>query len=190
MIEMKFSNIWFILLAVVSTGWAGVILEENFESGVFPPTGWTRYPDPFYSPTWCLFEYQGNHYTNCLSISQYETEAYLRTLAIQMNAGQTVTINFDSEISTSMWFYPTVDLLQGSKIIYTFYPNRRKPFHYCYITPPISVSSTYYVQWRLVQFAPSGCSYSVDNIVINVNDAKNGNIIQPTSLGSIKAAYR
>lgn len=179
----------FILGGFTSIGWAEVLVQENFEGGVFPPTGWTVSSTLMPFCTWVSGESSGNHFASCSILSMREGDACLNTPEINLSAGQTINIAFDSRVSYLVSGMNVVSLYHDSSLVWSTNPTKKKPYHNSFTLPVITTSGDYYVRWTLHN--PIGMSsYQVDNVVISVSERSNQTQIQSTSVGMIKSTFR
>ena len=173
---------------------AELVVEEDFESGIFPPPGWVTVAKTLGGGTpsggWTLSE--GIAHGSVMS-SINTSWAILYTSPFYLNRGDIVKITFGGRPSG---FPPFVELahdgvfewsspIEGSSSVF---------MTYVFKSPEISkASSDYRVGWEVDQYFPPypGISYlSIDNVFISVASPPTRSEVETSSLGRIKSTYK
>jgi len=195
MIGMKWFSI-LLLGCIVSTCFAEVLVQQDFEDPTFPPTGWTTYSGGygFWGAVWTQAANGNNHFAlgQCsVFASSSFGRAVLCTPYFFLSAGSVLSISFDGRwipFSTAGILY-----LYDSKIgIWSGYiPDDGRFKKRTYTASPVPVSGNYRVGWESYCNTYTGAmgEMRIDNVLITtVQKSINGT--ETLSLGRIKSAYK
>jgi hypothetical protein len=179
-----------ILLAfLVSASFAEVLVQQDFEGTTFPPAGWSVVN---YQPYSYWVRYSDAH-TNCAFCSGIlsSVTADLNAPNMNLNAGDLLTISFDSKFTNAQATECLIILYWGSDLVWSDSPDRKKQSYNSFTLPAITLTGSYYAQWAFpVGFSNPPFSLFIDNVVISRNMSGNQAQVQPSSLGRIKSAYK
>jgi hypothetical protein len=196
------------------------VLKEDFSGATFPPPGWTTSFRTENSDTWYNYQVwgswdrkteHGNPYAYgdvsaavigfspppsawCAGYSVLNTPFY------SLNTGDQLIIDFYGKSIRQHTCDFTVYLKSAESIIWVNNPNIFSSTiqHFILTTNPVTVNADdYHLEFEFYAYAtssggysPSFCFGGIDNVVIKKLHNRNSLKAQPTSLGSIKAAYR
>ena len=195
---------------LISVGWAEVILQENFGGPVFPPAGWDieiNGSGPLWQADWIrgsLYGYsnyaEGNAITSGMPPFTETSHAIARLYSPfftlnQADQFRVVVCSYSESLNPPAIPNKMMVLENGSIVaVYNF------PFQFCALKPSITewniginqTSYLYRVCWQCEALSTmQGMSnrLGIDNVVLSVTSTRNTFLV-PTSLGSIKSAYR
>jgi len=187
----RFSSV--IILILTTLGFSRIVyLQENFSNPTFPPNGWSIWQ--YGSATWQRAEESGNGYAR--GSATMDSETNLKTIDISMdpNDGYVLHIRFkDRNYYTGpppSYLQWRVRLCRGTQEDYTWQLSSTGP----YWTDKELICNIYYidmyqVKWELeatFNFDTSIAYFDIDDVEVVTCYIQD---VEPTSLGSIKAAF-
>jgi hypothetical protein len=188
-----------ILVFIVSTSSAQVIIQQDFSSPIFPPTGWTIHTeDVDGSWIWTDSGQSGDGYAHGEIVINQPCGGYsaLKTNIFMLSKGDTLQIEFNRR---NNFTGATPDSCQWIVALGNrandYYSSGHPPTEGQTWVPtdhhfsiPYS-SDQWYVSWTITcsttQSEPTTIYFDVDDVLIE----ETGDNIQPTSLGNIKAVF-
>jgi len=187
-----------LLGCVLSTCFAEVLIQQDFEDPTFPPVEWTTYSGGYgsWNGSWTRATEGDNHFAQgvCnVQSSHSGGKILLFTPNFYLSTGSVLSISFDG-----LWWampYGTevrFSLIDSDSVIWTGLLQEDGQFkNRTYTTSPVPANDNYRVVWMSYcdNYMTTVGHIQIDNVIISTLQ-KAPNNLETTSLGRIKSAYK
>jgi len=196
----------------LTLGFAGnsnsVILSQDFEGPIFPPTGWTIETSgsgPYWQASWIRDSFEGSQWAYGQATAGNGTgsstaNAKLYSPYFTLNSGDYLLISFKFESNCPMYgvlyTYYTLGLANGSTGVWSYfhpgYSQSTVMVRMATSSAPVT-SSNYRLCWNLnanggTALTQGTINAHIDNVLLtSFTQSKTG--VTPASLGQLKATY-